>query len=90
MIRWPIGVIGLFAGAALGLYTGVLISACAFNPLWSTPLMPLLFHVSAVSTGMALLILLTYFFGSKDSEGRHALGVLGLLDALLIGLEIFF
>ncbi|MEW6481706.1 MAG: NrfD/PsrC family molybdoenzyme membrane anchor subunit [bacterium] len=91
VLRWPIGLVGLFSGAAVGLYTGALISACSFNPVWSSPLMPLLFHTSAVSTGIALLILVTYFLRAKDREKRHALGVLGLLDALLIliGLECF-
>lgn len=44
-------------GIALGLYTGLALSSFAARPLWDSPLLPILFLVSALSNGAALIVL---------------------------------
>ncbi|MCE5242118.1 MAG: polysulfide reductase NrfD [Desulfobacteraceae bacterium] len=44
-------------GVALGLYTGLALSAFVARPLWDSPLLPVLFLVSALSNGAALIVL---------------------------------
>lgn len=49
--------IGCVTAAAVALYTGCLLGACRTFPLWNNPLLPVLFLVSAVSTGAAAVLL---------------------------------
>lgn len=67
----------LASGLFLGTYTGVLLSANFGRPLWNTPLLPLVFLISGLSTGAAALILF-----SKDEHERT------LLTKLDIGLIV--
>lgn len=52
----PEGIAFLFAFAT-ALYTGILLKATKSVPLWNTPLLPLLFLTSALSTGSMAIIL---------------------------------
>jgi len=45
-------------GILLGVYTGVLLSTYLARPLWNSALLPVLFLLSALSTGTALLIII--------------------------------
>ncbi len=55
-LRWLGGVNGLFAlGTAI--YTGLLLGVVKAVPFWNTPMLPLLFLVSALSTGMGAVLL---------------------------------
>jgi len=67
-------------GAALGIYTGVLLGTMAARPLWNSALLGPLFLVSGLSTGAAFMLL----FGLKDRERR----VLGRADMGLIAAEL--
>lgn len=67
-------------GAALGVYTGVLLSTLGARALWSSGLLGPLFLVSGVSTGAALLLL----FPLSDEE-RH---LLAAWDRIAIALEL--
>lgn len=51
-----LGVAGLF-GLCVTIYTGVLLSSMKSRPFWNTPALPVLFMVSGLSTGAALLSL---------------------------------
>lgn len=53
----------LISGIFLGIYTGGLLSANFGRPLWNTAILPLLFLVSGLSTGAAIILLF-----SKDEE----------------------
>ncbi len=57
-------------GAALGLcvcvYTGCLLGVAKTFPLWNNALLPVLFLVSAVSTGMAAVLLVGIFRSPKE------------------------
>jgi formate-dependent nitrite reductase membrane component NrfD len=72
--------IHLGTGAALGIYTGVLLSTLGARALWSSALLGPLFLVSGLSTGSALMML----FPVSPEERR----VLVRWDLLAIGLEL--
>jgi protein NrfD len=46
-------------GIFLGIYTGVLLSSMMARPLWNSSLLPVLFLISALSTGAAFLIIIS-------------------------------
>ncbi|MEZ6041085.1 MAG: NrfD/PsrC family molybdoenzyme membrane anchor subunit [Planctomycetaceae bacterium] len=62
--HWLIGilaVIGIPAACVLHGYVGFLFGAVKANPWWSTALMPVIFLISAIVSGIAALILLYLF-----------------------------
>ena len=75
-----LGWAGLVGGVALGIYTGVLLSATVAHPLWSSGVLGFLFLVSGGSTGAAALML------AERDHDAHAL--LARLDLGLIALEV--
>jgi formate-dependent nitrite reductase membrane component NrfD len=79
--------LGLLAAAAVMLYTGLLLQSIGTGLLLGTVLLPVLFVLSALSCGLALLSVTTSL---TDAEGTFArtLGQLAFLDALLIGAEL--
>ena len=52
---------GMVLGLCVAVYTGCLLGVCQGFPLWNTALLPILFLVSAVSTGMAAVLLAGVF-----------------------------
>jgi formate-dependent nitrite reductase membrane component NrfD len=88
--RWLLDVIQsrrrLFAwlaiptAVALGIYTGILLSAFSARPFWNTGLLGILFLVSGLSTGAALTALMARRHGEKR--------LFTLVDAGLIVLEL--
>lgn len=74
-----------FLSVGVASYTGLLLNA-AVRPLWNAPLLPVLFLVSALSTGVASVILLSTL--SPWQRARHKeLHVLTKVDAALIIVE---
>lgn len=67
-------------GAALGIYTGILLGSLGGRPLWTSAILGPLFLVSGLSTGAAFMML----YGLRDSERR----VLGRADMGLIVVEL--
>ena len=53
-------------GIGVAIYTGILLGAMPSRPLWNSPILALLFLVSALSTGVATIILARVFFHKKD------------------------
>ena len=56
-------------GIGVAVYTGILLGAMPSRPLWNSPILAMLFLVSALSTGIAVIILaqtLSHFFRRKD------------------------
>jgi formate-dependent nitrite reductase membrane component NrfD len=72
--------IHLGTGAALGVYTGILLSTLGARALWSSALLGPLFLVSGLSTGAAFLLLFRL-----TGDERH---FLVRWDLLAIGLEL--
>ncbi len=77
---------GATAGFLVAIYTGLLISAAPGISFWNTPAMPLLFVVSAFSTGAAFLLFLSTF--SSSVKARTIAEKLERLDAILIVIEL--
>lgn len=74
-----------FLSVGVASYTGLLLNA-AVRPLWNAPLLPVLFLVSALSTGVASVILLSSL--TPWQRARHKeLHALTKADAALIILE---
>lgn len=59
MPQWLLD-LGAFLALATGAYTGLLVAVVQAIPFWNTYLMPVLFVVSALSTGMSAASLLAY------------------------------
>ena len=66
-------VLGVAFGVAVAMYTGALLGVCKTFPLWNNALLPILFLVSAVSTGAASLLLVGIF---KHADEFNRAGVL--------------
>lgn len=71
----------LVLSVILGIYTGILFSAFNARPLWNTSILGPLFLTSGLSTGAALIILLS----KSHKERKHFLRV----DLMIIGIELF-
>jgi polysulfide reductase chain C len=74
---------GLF-GIFTVIYTGFLFDTTRSIPFWSTPILPLLFLVSGVSTGIFALILSLLLLGTSSGQW---IGVLSQLDAFVLVFE---
>jgi formate-dependent nitrite reductase membrane component NrfD len=78
-----LGTLNIGMGAALGIYTGVLLGTMAARPLWNSALLGPLFLVSGLSTGAAFMLL----FGLTEKErvflGRADMGLIAAEVALL-------
>lgn len=69
----PLDVAGAALGLCVAVYTGCLLGVCKTFPLWNNAMLPILFLVSAVSTGMAAVLLAAVF---KHPEEFNEVGVL--------------
>lgn len=70
----------LVTGVALGVYTGVLLSATVARPLWSSGALGFLFLASGASTGVAALMVL--------ERDHHMQGIWARADLALIAVEL--
>jgi formate-dependent nitrite reductase membrane component NrfD len=81
-------------GIATAVYTGVLLGAMPSRPFWNSPILALLFLVSALSTGIAAILLLraVFYVGSSDGDMEKNFSRTGYLltatDVMLIGFEL--
>ncbi len=77
-------------GAALGVYTGVLLSAFAARPLWNSALLGPLFLASGLSSAAALVHLVARDRSESEllarADNRFLLAELAILALFLIGL----
>jgi polysulfide reductase chain C len=73
---------GIF-GILTVIYTGLLFNTTRSIPFWSTPILPLLFLVSGISTGIFALILILFLSGGTESQ------VVSLLSQFDVFLLIF-
>lgn len=90
VVRHATGFVSIVSGVALGIYTGILLSALGARPLWSSGLLGPLFLVSGLSTAAAFA-----HWASPEPEERVQLAwldnlfltiELGLIGLLLVGL----
>ena len=78
--------VGAVLAIGTALYTGVLLSVVNAVPLWATPVLPALFLVSAISTGMGLCIDLSATMAVPTIHRRFK--QLPLVHLVFIGLEL--
>lgn len=76
-IAWTL----LIGAVILGMYTGILLSAFNARPFWNSAIMGPLFLVSGLSTGAAMILILS----KSDTEKK----LFSKIDITLIGLELF-
>lgn len=74
-----LAILALPFGVATGLYTGLLLTASEFVPLWSAGELPLLFLISAVTTGIAATLLLASVRDYSELKGFLAVLLLLLI-----------
>ena len=85
----------LIAGSALAFatatYTGLLLGMVVSVPLWNTPVLPLLFVVSAGSTGMAAAVVTAVLFPMEERKllAEHFF-YLNQIHSLMIAVEMIF
>jgi formate-dependent nitrite reductase membrane component NrfD len=81
------GIAAGILGLLVSVYTGFLLSSSTGIPFWNTPALPLLFLVSGVSTGAALLML--HLITLKSSPfAAHTLHLLERVDLGLVAFEL--
>ncbi len=80
-------------GIATAVYTGILLGAMPARPFWNSPILALLFLLSSISTGVALILLargILHRGRSPEIEQarRESDYLLTATDVLLIGFEL--
>ena len=81
-------------GLGVAIYTGVMLGAMPSRPFWNSPVLALLFTISALSTGVALIVFARALIGrggltEEQREVTHKSGyILAATDTMLIGFEI--
>lgn len=81
-----IGVINIVIGIALGIYTGILLSAFGARPLWNSALLGILFLTSGLSTASAFIHMFTR---NKDESLMLAKADNGFLVTELLLIVLF-
>lgn len=92
--------VGVPLGIAVAIYTGVMLGAMPARPFWNSPVLAFLFLISALSTGVAGILLLNALFPSEAAAaestttvGTHRQSdspayILAASELMLIGFEI--
>ncbi|MFV2092873.1 MAG: NrfD/PsrC family molybdoenzyme membrane anchor subunit [Hyphomicrobiales bacterium] len=87
---------GLPLGIAVAIYTGVMLGAMPSRPFWNSPVLALLFLMSALSGGVAGILFLKAVFDHRPPAGDAEAAVktdnssylLSASDMMLIGFEL--
>ncbi len=81
-------------GIGVAIYTGVLLGAMPARPLWNSPILAFMFVVSALSTGVALIILASALGHRKstqpqvESQYMDSSYTLTATDTIFVGIEL--
>jgi len=87
MLIKNIGVINMFLGAMLGIYTGILLSSLGARPLWSTSILWLLFLMSGLSAAAAFIHLIAKNKRERELLAKADNGFL-VIELFVIGLML--
>jgi len=79
-------IIGIALAFSTAIYTGILLKSVKYVPIWNTPLLPLLFLISALSTGSMGIILSLLGF-NLSSPGHLLLKRLTSAEQIFILIE---
>lgn len=89
----PLDIVGDVAALCLAGYTGFLLGDSLGVPLWHNSVLPALFIVSALTSGMALVVLAGLFLEKEEYEKMALLRpihiVLAVLEVVLIAAMLF-
>lgn len=87
------GIIGIPSAIAVHGYTGFVLAVAKARALWATPIMPLLFLVSAMISGIALMMVVCavqgYFFTKERKINSELLFTLGNMLIWIIIFDLF-
>jgi formate-dependent nitrite reductase membrane component NrfD len=83
-LRTLISVLGIIFAFGTMIYTGILLGAARPIAFWSTAMLPLLFLISALSTGIMAVLL----FGSLAGAAEQTIVMLEKIDMPLIIMEL--
>jgi protein NrfD len=86
LLRRSIGFVSIVTGVALGIYTGVLLSALGARPFWASSLLGPLFLVSGLSTSAAF----AHWASPEPEERVHMAWMDNLLLTVELGLIALF
>ena len=87
-IRTVLTAIGIVLGVCVAVYTGMLLMSVPGVPFWSTLLLPCLFTVSAIDTGVALVEIVAVGSSKKDPLTHKAQKMLESFVVVLVLLEL--
>lgn len=83
-----LGIIGMVLGAAVAVYTGILLMSAPGVPLWNTALIPCLFTVSALDTGIALVEVIAFALKGREPLGHALTRMLEIGVVVLVVVEL--
>jgi formate-dependent nitrite reductase membrane component NrfD len=81
--------INLLLGVGVAIYTGVFLGTMKARPFWNSPELPVLFLISAISSGLAAQLLIVHFWasGATGSEADEIATFLRIVNIGLLLLE---
>lgn len=82
------GVIGMVLALGVAVYTGILLMSAPGVPLWNTALIPCLFTVSALDTGIALVEVIAFAMDKKEPLGHSLRRILEIGVVVLVVAEL--
>ncbi len=85
-----LGIIATILAVIVPIYPGLLLGVIKSIPLWNTPVLPPLFFLSGLDTGVAVLVLASLGFSTTVGiEGFHLLGVIDIVLVLVLLIAIW-
>jgi formate-dependent nitrite reductase membrane component NrfD len=85
-LKFLLAIVGSVLAIGTAVYTGVLLAVVEAVPLWNTPVLPALFLVSAISTGMGLSLDLAATLAVPEVHRRYT--AMPLIHMFFIGMEV--
>ena len=82
-----LAVVGMVLGVGVAAYTGILLMSAPGVPLWNTVLLPCLFTVSGLDTGVALVELVAAGLGRKEPMEARDHRLMAVFVVILVVLE---
>ncbi len=89
-LRMLVGWVLLLLGTGVALYTGIFLGSIRSRPFWNSPALPILFFVSAMSTGIAaqsVTMRFSFLFNTDPGGASRVEALLRVLDILFLLLE---
>jgi len=91
-LRGWVALVGTLLSICVGIYTGILLGALVARPFWNNPILPLLFLLSAMKTGIAAVLLAAFVMIGLKKMKREEMDASKLLihftDLILVVLCI--